>query len=237
MINQQPEPHKVVELLLCALVNARGRFECPVCGQVGSHYGECWLGSVLQLDGSPEAVWIEQLLSGRASNEAWRPVVGLEGRYEVSDLGRVRTVMGRIKRPYRTARGYVYFQLYNAEQRQHGRKVARLVLEAFVGPCPDGMEACHNNGVNDDDRLCNLRWDTHERNCADKIEHGTAQRGEAATNVKLTEAQVQEIREARAVGESCQSVAERYGVSKTTVWEIGRRLSWSHLEEVAAPCS
>lgn len=62
MISQQPEPRVVIDLLLCALVNARGRYECPVCGQVGSHYGECWLHSVLQLDGSPEDVWIDRLL-------------------------------------------------------------------------------------------------------------------------------------------------------------------------------
>lgn len=50
--------------------------------------------------------------------------------------------------------------------------VHRLVLEAFVGPCPDGLEGCHGNGIPDDNRLDNLRWDTHESNMADRDQTG-----------------------------------------------------------------
>jgi hypothetical protein len=52
------------------------------------------------------------------------------------------------------------------------RKVHRLVLETFVGPCPDGMECCHNNGDPADNRLENLRWDTLSSNAYDRVEHG-----------------------------------------------------------------
>lgn len=51
--------------------------------------------------------------------------------------------------------------------------VHQLVLLAFVGPCPDGMEVCHNNGNSHDNRLINLRYDTRSANTLDKVTHGT----------------------------------------------------------------
>lgn len=53
------------------------------------------------------------------------------------------------------------------------KRVHRLVLETFVGSCPEGMETCHNNGVRTDNRLCNLRWDTRSNNSRDSVKHGT----------------------------------------------------------------
>lgn len=51
--------------------------------------------------------------------------------------------------------------------------VHRLVLEAFVGPCPEGQEGCHNNGDVLNCRLTNLRWDTKSSNNLDRVKHGT----------------------------------------------------------------
>ena len=70
------------------------------------------------------------------------------------------------------------------------RMVHRLILETFTGPCPEGMIACHNNGNPSDNRLGNLRWDTHRSNQADMVRHGTARRGQGHPNAKLTESQV-----------------------------------------------
>src|SRR5690349_8150963 len=58
------------------------------------------------------------------------------------------------------------------------RFVHRLVLEAYVGPCPPGLVACHNDGDPTNNRLDNLRWDSQKSNCADKLRHGTLCRGE-----------------------------------------------------------
>jgi hypothetical protein len=69
------------------------------------------------------------------------------------------------------------------------RLIHRLVLETFVGPCPAGMVACHNNGVRDDNRVENVRWDTPEENVRDKIAHGTHQAGEKHPRATLTEGQ------------------------------------------------
>lgn len=53
------------------------------------------------------------------------------------------------------------------------RKIHHLVLEAFVGPRPDGLETCHNDGVPANNWLTNLRWDTKPNNAKDRRVHGT----------------------------------------------------------------
>lgn len=118
-------------------------------------------------------------------NEMWKPVVGWEGLYEVSNHGRVRSLdrtiqtkrgpwryKGKVLSPGVNRHGYPMVHLKNASSKKMA-KVHRLVLEAFVGPCPDGMEGCHNNGIRDDARLVNLRWDTHSANEYDRRRHGT----------------------------------------------------------------
>src|SRR5574343_443937 len=94
-------------------------------------------------------------------SEVWRVCASFPN-YEVSDLGRVRrctpgvnTHVGRIIVGYHDFNGYRCVLL----QREAGRstqKVHRLVVEAFVGPIPDGMQVNHKNGIKDDNRACNL---------------------------------------------------------------------------------
>lgn len=121
------------------------------------------------------------------SDEDWRPVVKFEGLYEVSDRGRVRSVDRVI--PHRkygqmNARG----QVLRLRQHPDGhlrvnlskssavltRWVHVLVLEAFVGPCPAGMEGCHFDGDPTNNALANLRWDTREGNWHDRKRHAAA---------------------------------------------------------------
>ena len=108
-----------------------------------------------------------------SSSENWLPVVGYEGFYEVSDRGRVKRVAGGqgatpgLRRLTSNPNGYLQVIL-SANNIRENKKVSRMVLEAFVGPCPPGMEACHWNDIADDNRLENLRWDTHAANIADR---------------------------------------------------------------------
>lgn len=51
-------------------------------------------------------------------------------------------------------------------------RVHRLVCEAFKGPCPEGMECRHLNGINTDNRAENLEWGTHGENMQDAVKHG-----------------------------------------------------------------
>jgi hypothetical protein len=119
--------------------------------------------------------------------EVWRPIVGYEGYYEVSDQGRVRSVDRLVAGPYGdkpwrlrgkpmkqtpwSKKGYLAVKLTRQGQQKRW-SVHRLVLTAFVGPCPEGMEACHNNHVKSDNRLANLRWDTASANILDQVSAG-----------------------------------------------------------------
>lgn len=74
-------------------------------------------------------------------------------------------------RPTVGNRGYLVVRLKDNEGRRVNCQVHRLILEAFRGRCPDGMEGCHKNGVRADCRLVNLRWGTRSSNHRDRYRH------------------------------------------------------------------
>ena len=131
-------------------------------------------------------------------------------------------------KPFVDKDGYHAVRLRNNGRYSH-KRVHRAVLESFVGPCPQGMTACHNNGIRSDNRLENLRWDTHANNVADKVLHGTAQRGESQWCARLTEDQVLEIRRLRANGMLRKDIAARFGLAWQTVDAIIYRRHWKHI--------
>ncbi len=120
------------------------------------------------------------------SAEEWRAVAGFPG-YEASDLGRVRSWRSRngrgaAKAPrilsHGTIHGYPVVCMQGGAKGQHTRFVHALVLNAFVGPCPEGMECLHWDGCRENPKLENLRWGTPKENAADKERHGRIARGE-----------------------------------------------------------
>ena len=167
-------------------------------------------------------------------HEEWRAVVGFEGYYETSNRGQVKSLArerigscpyGSFVRQYserilsqnRLRRGYLGVGLYrDGSETRH--LVHRLVLEAFVGPCPDGMECCHYDGDPSNNHVSNLRWGTRAENYADTVRHGTTLRGEDNGYSKLTEFDVIEIRRMYAAGEgSLREIGERFGVGQPIV--------------------
>lgn len=109
-----------------------------------------------------------------------RPVAGYgSSRYLVDAFGNVFSrgrLFDRMLVPQVVINtGYEQVKLYE-DGTHRFRRVHHLVLEAFVGPRPAGMETRHLNGVRADNRLENLAWGTPTENAADKIRHGTATR-------------------------------------------------------------
>lgn len=79
---------------------------------------------------------------------------------------------------------------------RHTRLIHHLVLEAFVGPRPAGMDACHDPSPDRaDNRLSNLRWDTKRANQADSARHGTRICGDRHPLAKITDHQAQALRD------------------------------------------
>jgi hypothetical protein len=187
--------------------------------------------------------------------EEWREVPGFP-LYEVSDFGRVRSKRrtyrrtnphngawmtvptgGRIINGCIRSRNGLPMAVIVALRRDGQTftyRIHRLVLLAFVGSCPDGMEGCHNDGNPLNNALANLRWDTHAANIADCVAHGTKTSppvhfGESHHKTKITGADVKAIRAAPKVRGTKARLARQYGISQTTVDRILKREVWRHV--------
>jgi predicted XRE-type DNA-binding protein len=170
-------------------------------------------------------------------SEMWKPVVGYEGFYEVSNRGRVRsaretraTKIGRILKPSPIF-GYLYVVLA-----RHGTarstRVHRLVAHAFIGAKPDGLQINHKDGNKQNNCASNLEYVTAQRNTQHAIETGLrkSSAGEQNPTAKLKPSQVLEIRVLAAYSGMRQvDIGAIYGVSQSQVSSIFRRGTWAHV--------
>ena len=138
---------------------------------------------------------------------------------------RGRILPGRVRR-HGSRPVAVLFNLYLGAKRYKTVRLHRLVLEAFVGPCPAGMEVCHNDGDPTNNRLSNLRCDTHRNNMLDMHGHGTrvnppVHYGVDHHNATLTFGEVQEIRAAYTGRRGdFTRLGRQFGVSGQTIKRI-----------------
>lgn len=168
--------------------------------------------------------------------ETWMPVVGYEGIYEVSDLGRVR----RTGKAHGATRGLVLAQSlswrsYPCVCLSCGHKsrkftVHRLVADAFLGPCPDGHEVNHIDGNKSNPVVTNLEYVTRTGNMKHAYGLGLMEpsRGEDNSRSKLTEG---DIRMIRSSNEPHTVLAEQLGVSAVHILHIRKRQRWAHVGE------
>lgn len=111
------------------------------------------------------------------------------------------------------------------------RVVHRLMLLAFVGPCPPGYEARHLDANRSNNTLSNVVWGTKEENAADRIRHGNQARGEKINTSRLSPDQVREIRHLYAeTGIGYRRLSARYGVHRNAIQMIVWRKSWAHID-------
>lgn len=169
--------------------------------------------------------------------EIWKEIPGYGGHYEASNLGRIKSkariierknFAGNIKKfSYRErvlnpveSSGYAVVHL-GVDGRKFNLRVHRAVLMAFSGMPNSEQEACHNNGNALDNRIENLRWDSHANNNRDRRIHGTLPVGEKHGMAKFSPELIDAIKNGR--------VTEREsGVSHTHFWRIKTGKSWIH---------
>jgi len=170
-------------------------------------------------------------------SEEWRPVVGYEGWYDISNLGRVRrareghrTFVGRILKPSPDRGGYLQVYLVR-DSKKHTSPVHRLVGNAFFGELPTGMQTNHINGNKNDNSVQNLEYVTPSQNMQHAFASGlkAALRGSDNGNSKLSEEQVLEIKNELSNGKSIREIALNVNISKSSVFSIKHRISWGWL--------
>lgn len=162
--------------------------------------------------------------------EVWKPYP-LNPKYQVSNLGRVQGPRVGLLKQARLKGGHCAVGVYTGNHNNHLVLVHRMVLEVFIGPCPDGMEACHGDGNPANNSLDNLRWDTRRANKQDAIRHGVQAKGERINTAKLTEEQVREIRKRFAEGGvSKAELSRRYSVTQGTIYYIICLKTWKHIK-------
>ena len=158
--------------------------------------------------------------------EQWKNVVGFEGIYEVSNHGNIRSVKtNQIKKPTINKKDNRPFLNLWKNNKQKIMRPHRIVLEAFVGKCPEAMECCHNDGNSFNNHVSNLRWDTHTSNIHDRIKHGTSNRGERCGTAKLTLEQVNAIRQDTRLQ---RIIANEYNIAESMISRIKNGKRWQH---------
>ena len=153
--------------------------------------------------------------------ELWHPVLGFEGEYLVSNVGRVMCAhTGQIRRSQLLDNKYVAVCMNSKLLKVH-----HLVAEAFIGPRPDGLLCLHRDDDKFNNTPENLYWGTASQNQRDCHRNGhRKQDGANNNNAKLNPELVREIR--AAVG-SCRALGKKYGVDPMTISLVKRRKLWA----------
>ncbi len=181
---------------------------------------------------------IEELLT-----EEWKDICYYEGYYQISNLGRVKSLARTIERnngwklplkeriliPQKDRYGRLFVILIKIMDREQ-RYIHHLVLESFVGRRPENNEACHGPDFNcTNNRLSNLRWDTKQGNAQDVATSGI-QKGINNPQAKVNDTKVKEIREMYKTGLYSQDkIGILYGITQKTVYCIVNRKTWTHV--------
>lgn len=169
-------------------------------------------------------------------SENWKPVPGYESKYEVSDLGNVRSLdrivrgkdgrdeihHGKQLKPQTLKNGYLEVYLCAGAKRKH-RTIHSLVAEAFIGPRPEKHDVMHIDGNRANNTLQNLQYGTRSENLRSTYSYG----GKCA-NGKLSLEDVTHIRHMLSVGDNVAAIARRFDVNSAAIYHIrdGKAFAW-----------
>ena len=175
--------------------------------------------------------------------ENWKDILDFEGYYQISDLGRVKSLAKTITRkngvkvfmpekilkPTKANPGYFSLILCKENCRKTVR-VHRLIAQAFIDNPKNKPEVNHINGIKTDNRIENLEWVTCSENIKHAFDTGLNKpqdvRGVKNGRCKLSEKQVLEIRESKL---SNKDLSKSYNVSDVLIGQIKNKKIWTHI--------
>lgn len=174
------------------------------------------------------------------TTEIWKEIKGWEGRYDISSLGRVRSIHPRTgKHTILRHRIRSHYPCINLTEM---KSIHSLVAEAFVSPRPPGMHCNHKDGNKFNMTPSNLEWLTPKQNIAHSFALGLSPTGDRhwsrtqperwknrRVRRKLTETQVRELRALSATGVIDRVLGERYGIKRESARDIRRGKVWRHI--------
>lgn len=177
--------------------------------------------------------------------EIWKDVKGFEGKYQVSSIGRVRSLdrltVDHLGRSYFTKgrimkleliKGYHYVGL--SEKVTKNFQVHRLVAFAFLEPDENRKTVNHKNGIKNDNRVENLEWANYSEQVIHSVMTGLRPKsvGEKSNLAKISEEQMYKIRELYKTGLfTMEELAKKFNLSNGNISNIIHCYTWKFLNE------
>lgn len=160
--------------------------------------------------------------------EIWKDVVGYEGKYQVSNLGRLRSRF-KIRNPVKRKDGYWHAKL-RIKGVEKVKLIHRLVAESFLIGRPDQLEVNHKDGDRANSNLSNLEWVTRGENAKHAFKFlGKSNRGEKNPRNKIPESEIKLLRTFKNNKASREFFSKRYGILPSSVTGIINRRTWKHV--------
>jgi hypothetical protein len=175
--------------------------------------------------------------------EIWKDIKGFEAIYQISNLGRVKSLKRsithsywgkvnlseRIKKAFIDRCGY-YSVMLHKESVKKSFSVHRLVALAFIPNENKKLDVNHKNGIKTDNRLENLEWMTRSENVIHSLKtrlkipkngnqvHNSILSKENAIKIKYEHKDL-----------THKQIAKLYGIDSSLVSKIRRNLNWKHI--------
>lgn len=167
--------------------------------------------------------------------EHWKPVVGFETYYQISNTGKLWSLR---KKKYRigfdNGRGYLNVTL-SVQDKTSNRRIHQMVMESFVGPRPPGLDINHIDGKKTNNRLSNLEYVTRTENLKHAYKLGLLLHTESGFkaghthNRTITIADVKRIRASEG-GAALQKLAEELNMNVCQLYKIRNGTRWKNVD-------